>query len=91
MKTIDEKFAEIGFKKTYESELRVVYEKETQFGYIHCLDIGYKKSGEHIVHSFRKKQKSSDYCADGESVGMTVKEMRLCIKKMRKLGWKQND
>lgn len=87
-KTVDEKFAEIGFKKTYESAFSISYEKETEYWYIHCIEIDHKKNGKHCVFSFLKKKTETVPSDDAAAIGMTVEEMRLCAKKMHKMGWR---
>lgn len=52
-KTIDDKFSEIGFKKTQDDEYGVMYErKNEEYNYTHILYIGHKANGRHIVQSY---------------------------------------
>ena len=87
-KTIDEKFDEIGFKKVREDKYGVEYERENKkHGYTQTLYLGHKKSGKHIVQSYDKnlmdEKKIGNTC-----VGLTMYEMKLCLKKMKQMGWK---
>jgi hypothetical protein len=47
----------------------------------------HKESGEHIVQSYDRdlmdEKKIGNTC-----VGLTMYEIQLCIKKMKKMGWK---
>lgn len=80
-KSIDEKFAEIGFEKVEENEFLVEYSRyEKGYDYHHKIVISKKANKRHIVHSY-----------DGESpervvVGLTGYEMKLIIKKMKQMG-----
>lgn len=87
-KTIDEKFAEIGFVKVKEDEYGAVYERKVfPYGYIQKLDLLHKASGRHIVQSYDPN------LFDGKNIGCTcvglsMYEMKLCMKKMKQMGWK---
>ena len=85
IKTVDEKFKEIGFVKTRDDEYIVDYEKEVKaFGYIHQISLCHKASGRHIIQSYEKgcnKDKLNNM------VGLTPYEAKLCIKKMKQKGW----
>lgn len=87
-KTTDEKFKEIGFVKVQEDEYGVSYERQNKNpNYLQKLDLLYKLSGRHIVQSYdpylMDDQKIGNTC-----VGLTMYEMKLCIKKMKEKGWK---
>lgn len=87
-KGIDEKFAEIGFKKVREDKYGVEYEREVErYGYVQSLCLLHKDSGRHIVQSYDKnlmdEKKIGNTC-----VGLTMYEMKLCLKKMKKMKWK---
>lgn len=88
-KTVDERFAEIGYVKVDENEYLVEYHKFHEgFRYTQVLCIIYKESGNHIVQSYDNKltdvKKIGNTC-----VGMTMKEMKLCLKKMKQKRWKE--
>lgn len=83
-KTIDEKFDRLGFIKTYETDIYCIYEKrEKRYNYVHEINICRKESGNHIVISCQK-----DINLEGlnNAIGLTKKEMKLCIKKMKEMG-----
>jgi hypothetical protein len=76
-KNVDEKLAEIGFIKVSESRYMVAYARKNE-NYTHKVSILRKSSGRHILQS---------YDADSfDSVGLTGYEMKLFLKKMRKMG-----
>ena len=86
IKTVDEKFKEIGFVKTRDDEYIVDYEKEVKaFGYIHQISLCHKASGRHIIQSYEKDSQPSDIYSN--IVGMSPYEAKLCIKKMKQKGW----
>lgn len=85
-KSIDEKFAEIGFVKIKESEYSVDYERPTKYGYIQCLDLVCKASGMHIIQSYEKELNQDGF---NNCVGLTMYEARLCRKKMKQIGWRE--
>lgn len=83
-KTIDEKIEQLGFTKTEENNLFCRYERERKEGYIQYVDLLHKHNGKHILQSYDKD--SFDEKGIGNTgVGLTVKEMELFSKKMRKL------
>jgi hypothetical protein len=88
-KNIDEKFAEIGFKKLEDNKYIVSYErKDIVYNYTQRLDIVHKKSGRHIIQSYDPD--SSVFKNVGNTcVGITSYEAKLCIKKMQQKGWKE--
>ena len=84
-KKVDEKFEQIGFKKTNDDKYTVEYEKEIkEYGYIHKISLCHKASGNHIIQSY---EKSSDREKFSNMVGLTPYEAKLCIKKMKQKGW----
>lgn len=87
-KTIDEKFAEIGFEKINENEYGVHYQRiDKVFGYVQTLYLCKKASGRHIVQSC--DENLTDTKGIGNTcVGLTMYEMKLCLKKMKQMGWK---
>ena len=87
-KTVDERFAEIGFKKIEENEHGVTYQRYLwEGGYTHKLCLMHKESGRHIVQSYDPDlmdgKKIGNTC-----VGLTMYEIKLCLKKMKQMGWK---
>ena len=88
-KSIDEKFAEIGFKKIKEDEFGARYERDVkEYRFTQTLDLLNKASGRHIVQSYDKAL--SDQKNIGNTcVGLSMYEMELCIKKMKQMGWKK--
>lgn len=87
-KNIDEQFEEIGFKKIKEDKYGVEYERESKkHGYTRALYLGHKKSGKHIVQSYDKNLMDEKKIGN-TAVGLTMYEIKLCLKKMKKKGWK---
>lgn len=87
-KTVDEKFKEIGFEKVEDNGYIVHYQRQNdEYNYIHALCICHKASGRHIVQSY--DENLLDIKGIGNTcVGLTMYEMKLCIKKMKEKGWK---
>lgn len=87
-KTIDEKFADIGFVKVEEDKFGAIYTREdTQYKFMQRLDLMHKASGFHIVQSYDPAL--GDAKGVGNTcVGLTMYEMKLCLKKMKQMGWK---
>lgn len=90
-KTVDEKFAEIGFVKVEEDEYGVTYtRKNDKYNYTQTLALLHKASGRHLIQSYdadlMDEQKIGNTC-----VGLTMYEAKLCIKKMKQMGWKVKD
>lgn len=87
-KSIDEKFAEIGFVKINENEYGAIYERNIkEFSYTQSLTLLRKASGKHLIQSFDKDLMDVDKIGN-TCVGLTMYEAKLCIKKMKKMGWK---
>lgn len=85
-KSADELFADIGFTKVYESNLYVQYERyNEEFKYMQSLDLGYKRNGYHLIMSSVKDVNSEGF---NNMVGLTMYEVKLCLKKMRELKWR---
>ncbi len=87
-KSIDEKFAEIGFIKIEEDEYGAVYKRRIdKYNYTQTLDLVHKASGRHIIQSYDEEltdqKKIGNTC-----VGLTMYEAKLCVKKMKQMGWK---
>ena len=87
-KSIDEKFKEIGFNKIEEDEYGVRYERYVEeYKFTHTIDLLHKASGRHIVQSC-DNELSDQKNIGCTCVGLTMYEMKLCIKKMKQMGWK---
>lgn len=84
-KNVDEKLADIGFKKIKENKHLCEYNrKNNEFGYLQKVVISYKKSGQHILQSYDPEL--FDYEGIGNTcVGLTGYEMKLFLKKMKKI------
>ena len=85
---IDRKFKRIGFVKTKETEFGATYEREHKDpNYTQRLDLVHKSSGKHLIQSYdpllMDDKKIGNTC-----VGITMYEAKLCIEKMKKMGWK---
>ena len=90
-KTVDEKFAEIGFVKVEENEYGATYKRNVgKYNYTQTLALLHKASGKHLIHSYddnlMDEQKIGNTC-----VGLTMYEAKLCVKKMKQMGWKVKD
>lgn len=85
-KNVDEKLAEIGFRKVEEDKYGCFYErKDKEYGYTQKVVISYKKSGQHILQSYDPKL-FDDKGIGNTCVGLTGYEMKLFLKKMKKMG-----
>ncbi|WP_294837435.1 hypothetical protein [uncultured Eubacterium sp.] len=85
-KNVDEKLAEIGFIKIEENEYGVVYtRKNEECKYTQTVSIKRKSSGSHILQSYDPDLFDTK-CIGNTCVGLTGYEMRLFIKKMKKVG-----
>ena len=85
-KSVDEKLKEIGFNKICEDKYGAQYERyNTKYNYWQRVDIWHKASGRHILQSYDRdlidEKKIGNTC-----VGLTGYEMKLFLKKMKKLG-----
>lgn len=85
-KNVDEKLAEIGFIKIEENEYGVVYtRKNEKYKYTHKVSILRKSSGRHILQSYDADLFDAKNLGN-TSIGLTGYEMKLFLKKMRKMG-----
>ena len=87
-KSVDEKFEEIGFIKTNEDTLYVVYErKDEKHKFTQCLYLAHRHNGRHTIQSYdpllMDEKRIGNTC-----VGLTMYEAKLCIKKMKEKGWR---
>ena len=78
-KTVDEKFEEIGYTKISEHHLEgVKYKRKLENGDTQIISIRYGFGGEHsVIKSIGQTNNA-----------ITVYEMKLCIKKIKQMGWK---
>jgi len=87
-KTVDEKFAEIGFIKLEEGDSFVSYARYVkEYGYIQELHLQRKISGKHLIQSYDPELFDKKMIGN-TGVGLTMYEVKLCVKKMRQKGWK---
>ena len=85
-KNVDEKLAEIGFIKIEENEYGVVYaRKNEKYKYTHKVSISRKSSGRHILQSYDIDLFDAKGIGNTD-IGLTGYEMKLFLKKMRKMG-----
>ncbi len=87
-KSIDEKFEEIGFAKVEQNNYGVIYEREnTKHNYKQTLHLLHKENGKHLIQSYDKTLMDKKGIGN-TGVGLTMYEAKLCIKKMKEIGWK---
>lgn len=80
-KTADKKLGKLGFEKTHESESYVVYERDCAGRPNQIVTLDKKSSLRHLIASFKND-------VDGPiSLGITMYESKLFIRKMREKGW----
>lgn len=85
-KNVDEKLKEIGFNKICEDKHGVQYERyNTKYNYWQRVDIWHKASGRHILQSYDRDLMDEKKIGN-TNVGLTGYEMKLFLKKMKKLG-----
>lgn len=84
---IDKKFAKIGLIKVKENKYVIRYERQNaEYGYTQVLEILHKATGRHIVLSYDKEIFDTEGLGN-TCIGLTYYEMKLALKKMKKLGW----
>lgn len=81
----DKKLKDLGFKKIREDKFGAQYERyDDECNFTQCVDIMHKRGGEHIIQSYDKNlfdtKKIGNTC-----VGLTYKENKLFLKKMKEL------
>lgn len=87
MNNIDKKFEKIGFVKVRDNQYGATYERQNaEYGYTQVLDILHKATGRHIVQSYDKEIFDAEGIGN-TCIGLTYYEMKLALKKMKKLGW----
>lgn len=92
-KTIDQKIEDLGFKKVTENQFVVVYERDNSLyadnkkhGYRQVVSLAHKRSGNHILQSY-DPDLFDDKNIGNTCVGLTYKEIKLFLKKMKRKGW----
>lgn len=86
-KSVDEKLADIGFEKIADNEYCVAYKREDhECNFTQRLDIIHKSNGRHLVQSYDVDLYDADNIGN-VCVGLTAREMKLAMKKMRQKGW----
>lgn len=87
-KTVDEKFAEIGFVKVEENEYGATYKRKVnEYDYTHTLALLHKANGRHLIQSYDADLMDEKKIGN-TGVGLTMYEAKLCVKKMKQMGWK---
>lgn len=87
-KSVDDKLADIGFEKIADNDYYVAYKREaTEEGFTQRLDIVRKAKGRHLVQSYDVDLYDADNIGD-VCVGLTAREMKLAMEKMRQKGWR---
>ena len=87
----DEKFAEIGFVKVEENKYGVTYKRKVdKYDYTQTLALLHKASGRHLIQSYDADLMDEKKIGN-TGVGLTMYEAKLCIKKMKQMGWKVKD
>lgn len=90
-RTVDRKFEEIGFIKVKEDKYGVTYERKIEkHNYTQTLALVHKASGRHIIQSY-DAQLFDKKKIGNTGVGLTMYEAKLCVKKMKQMGWKAKD
>lgn len=90
-KAVDEKFAEIGFVKVEEDEYGATYERKVdKYNFTQTLALVHKASGKHLIQSYDAAL-TDDKKIGNTCVGLTMYEAKLCVNKMKQMGWKVKD
>lgn len=89
-KSVDDKIAELGFKKVKDDCFMVAYERDIKFkgkkSYTQSVDICHKASGRHIIQSYDMNLFDTEGVGN-TCVGLTYKETKLFLKKMKQKKW----
>lgn len=84
----DKKLAEIGFIKDEETSNMVMYKRvNKKCGYTQRLALIHGDGGQHIMMAYNREIRNRKYLGNNAD-GLTMYEARLCLRKMRELGWK---
>ena len=88
MSRTDKKFMKLGFKKVHENKYGASFIRKDEHGFYHKIEIGHKASNKHLIHSYQSEINHDGF---NNSVGMTVIQAKLALKKYkelkRKYGW----
>ena len=85
-KTVDDKLADIGFRKIEEEQYSVRYKrKDDEHGFVQTVDIFHKTSGRHLLQSY-DAELTDQKMIGNTCVGLTGYEMKLFLKKMKQIG-----
>lgn len=85
-KTVDDKLADIGFRKIEEEQYGVRYKrKDDEHGFVQTVDIFHKASGRHLLQSY-DAELTDQKMIGNTCVGLTGYEMKLFLKKMKQIG-----
>lgn len=85
-KTVDDKLADIGFRKIKEDQYGVRYKrKDDEHSFVQTVDIFHKASGRHLLQSY-DAELTDQKMIGNTCVGLTGYEMNLFLKKMKKIG-----
>lgn len=84
LKSVDEKIANLGFIKTREDSYGVSYVRYMD-GFCQIVDLLHKASGRHLLQSYDKDLMDENTIGN-TCVGLTYKEAKLFIRKMKQKG-----
>lgn len=86
-KSIDEKIKKAGYKLDYKSDTCLIYKKfNEQFKYMHGVELQRKNTKkEPIIQSYQEDSPTED--GFDYMVGLSVKDIKLFVKKIKKLKW----
>lgn len=83
----DKKLAEIGFIKVEENETMTMFRRvNKKLGYTQHLALIRGENGQHIVLSYDRGLRNRRDHIGNNADGLTMYEMKLCVRKMRELG-----
>ena len=87
-KSIDDKIEDLGFRLITDNKCLVIYERfDKKYNYRQVVSLCHKESGKHILQSYDPDLFDNKNIGN-TCVGLTYKETKLFLKKMRKKGWK---
>lgn len=85
----DKKLAEIGFIKVEENDTMTMFHRvNKKLGYTQYLALIRGEGGQHIALSYDHGLRNRRDRIGNNADGLTMYEMKLCIRKMREFGWK---
>jgi hypothetical protein len=86
-KNVDERLNEIGFVKVKEDQYGAEYiRKNDTYSYTQCLDLLHKANRRHLIQSYQKDVNSDGF---NNTVGLSIYEAKLSLKKMKQMGFKE--